>query len=110
VDVVVADALDATAADADIGDRLGVIANQLTMAADEPLAADDATAAALIAVEAAPAASAPCAPAGNASLTFADLDPGAISTVMAVAPGKRASITACTKAASAALSGLVNVI
>ena len=106
--VVVSGAWETTAADADAGDKLGVPANQLPIAADATPAADD-TAAALMADEAAADATAPCAPAEKVNLTPADVDPGAISTV-AVAPGKRASIAACTAAESAALSGLANVI
>ena len=84
-------------------------ANQLPIAADAPPAADD-TAAALMADVAAAEATAPCAPAGKASLTPAIIDPGATSSVTAVAVGKRASIAACTAAVAVALSGLANVI
>ena len=52
------DASDATATDADTGARLGVLANQLPSAVDVPPAADDAEAA-LMADEAAAAATAP---------------------------------------------------
>ena len=107
VGVVVADASDATAADADAGDRLGVPANQLTTSDDAP-PADEA--AALMADEAVAEATAPCAPAGKANLTAAEDDPGAISTVAVVAPGNCASIAACTGDASVGQSGLVNVI
>ena len=105
--IVVADASDATAADADAGDRLGVLANQLPTADDVP-PADEA--AALMADEAVAAATAPCAPAGNANLTAAEVDPGVMSTVAFVARGNCASIAACTAGESVVLSGLANVI
>ena len=105
--VVVADASDATAADADAGDRLGVPANQLPTSDDAP-PADDA--AALMADEAVAEATAPCAPAGKANLTAAVVDPGVMSTVAVVAPGNCPSIAVCTAAESVALSGLANVI
>ena len=105
--VVVADASDATAADTDAGDRLGVLTNQLPTADDAP-PADEA--AALMTDEAVAAATAPCAPEGNANLTAAEVDPGVMSTVAFVAPGNCASIAACTAGESVALSGLANVI
>ena len=83
VGVVDEDASDETADDADAGDRLG---NQLPIVADALPAADDA-AAALMADKDAAAATAPCAPTGNVSRTPAVEDPGAMSTVAAVAPG-----------------------
>ena len=58
VGVVVVGAPAVTATDDDTGDRLGVLANQLPSAVDEPPAGGDA-AAALIADEAAAAATAP---------------------------------------------------
>jgi hypothetical protein len=109
VGVVVADASDETTTDADAGDRLGVLENQLPIADDAPPAADDA-AAALMTDAAVAAETAPCAPAGKAMLTVAVVDPGAMSTVTALAPGNCASIDACTAAESVALSGLANVI
>jgi hypothetical protein len=109
VGVVAAGAREATAVETDAGDRFGVLANQLLIATDATPAADD-TAAALMADVAAAEATAPCAPTGKVSLTAAVVDPGAISTVTAIAPGKRESIAACTAAESAALSGLANVI
>ena len=110
MDVVVADALDETAADVDANDRLCVLANHPAMACNSGSAGDAAPFAALIADEAATAATAPCAPAGKARLTPADIDPGAISTVAPVAVGNCASIAACTAAVSVPLSGLANVI
>ena len=110
VGIVVADASDETATDADAGDRLGVVVNQLPIVDDAPPAEDDAAAAALMADEAAAADTVPCAPAGNVRLTPAVEDPAATSTVAAVAPGNCASIAACTAAESAALSGFANVI
>ena len=80
------DASNETAADVDESDRLGVLANQLPMAC-HAASAGDATAAALMADEAAVAATAPCAPAGKVRLTAADVDPGAMSTVAVVALG-----------------------
>ena len=108
--VVVADALDETAADVDANDRFGVLANHPPMACNAGSAGDAAPFAALIADEAATAATAPCAPDGKVRLTPADVDPGAISTVASVATGNCASITACTAAVSLVLNGLVNAI
>ena len=105
--VAAADASDAAAAETDAGDRLGVPANQLPTSDDAP-PADDA--AALMADEAVAAATAPCAPAGNANLTAAEVDPGVMSTVAFVARGNCASIAACTAGESVVLSGLANVI
>ena len=105
--VVVADTSDATAVQADAGDRLGVLANQLPSSDVAPPAGE---AAALMADAAVAAATAPCAPAGKSNLTPAEVDPGAMSTVAFVAPGNCASITACTVDASVAQSGLANVI
>ena len=80
------DASDATATDADTGARLGVLANQLPSAVDVPPAADDA-AAALMADKADATLTAPCTPAGKASMATAVDDPGAMSTVTVAAPG-----------------------
>ena len=104
------DALDATAGDVEASDRLGVLANQLPMACHAGSAGDVAPFAALNADEAAAAATAPCAPAGKARLTLADIDPGAMSTMVADALGNCASNAACKEAVSAAVRGLVNVI
>ena len=108
--VVVADAHDATAGDVEVSDRLGVLENQPSMACHAASAGDATPFAALMADKAAAAATAPCAPGGKVNLTPAEIDPGAISTVAAVASGNCASIAACTAAVSAALSGLANVI
>jgi hypothetical protein len=107
VGVVDADALEAYAADVYTKDKFGVLANQPPIDDAAP-PADDA--AALISHEAAAEATAPCAPAGKASLTPAMVDPGATSTVTVVAVGKRVRIAACTAAVAVALSGLANVI
>ena len=104
------DASDATATDADTGDRLGALAKLLPKACHAGSDTDEAPLAELMTDEAASAATAPCAPAGNASLTAAEVDPGAMSTVTAVAPGNCAVIAACTAGVSVAMSGLVNVI
>ena len=56
------------------------------------------------------AAATPCDPAGKVRLTVAVDDPDKMLTVAPLAPGKRASIEACTAAVSAALSGLEKVI
>ena len=104
------EASDETAVDVEASDRLGVLANQPLMASHAASAGYVAPFAALMADEAAAAAAAPCAPAGKTRLTVADVEPGAMSTVTAVAPENCASNAACTVAESAALSGLVNVI
>jgi hypothetical protein len=81
--------------------RFGWLANHVATSADD---------AALMADEAAAASAAPCGPALKARLTIPEADPGAMSTVTAVAVGNCASIAARTAAALAALSGLANVI
>ena len=100
--VVTTCGVDATAGDADVAcpARLGWLANHtlLRSAADTPLMADCASAARA------------CAPGGKVRLTPAVEDPGAMVTVALVAPGKRASIAACTVAESAAVSGFANMI
>jgi hypothetical protein len=112
VGVVVVDASDETAGEADTGDRLGVLANQPPIVDDAPVAVEAVAlmAAASTAAEAVAAAMAPCGPAGKVRLTAAEVDPGAISTVAAVAPGNCASIAACTAAESVTLRGFANVI
>ena len=108
VGVVVTDASDDTAAEVDVGDRLGVPVNQLPSADDAPPA--DEAAAALMADVAAAEATAPCGPAGKFRHTPAVVDPGAMSTVTLLAPGKRARAAACTAAALVAFSGYANMI
>ena len=101
-------ALDATAAEVEASDRLGVLANQPPIDSKAGSAVEVAPFAALMADKAAAATTAPCAPTGKARLTVTEADPGALSTET-VAPGYCASIAACTAAVSAALSGLANV-
>ena len=98
-----ADAADATAGDAEIAwpAKLGWLANHMFMtAAVAPLMAD----------EAASAATAPCVPAGKASVILAVDDPGTTSTVTAAAPGNRVSIAFFTATLSVAPRGLAKLI
>ena len=104
------EASDETAIDVEASDSLGVLANQPLMACHAASAGYVAPFAALMADDAAAEATAPCAPAGNESLTAAEDDPGMISTVAAVAPGNCESIAACTTAESVTLRGFANVI
>ena len=102
------DALEITAADADADDELSVLASQLLTDEAPPLVEDEA--AALMADEATAADTAPCAPAGKTNLTVAAVDPGAKSTVTAVAPGNQAIIAARNAAILPVTGGLTNVI
>ena len=108
VGVAAADASDATAADAAAGERLGELPNQLPIDVDAPPLADEATAAASMAVEAAVATASPAVPGGNVSRTLAVDEPGVRTTTTSVAPGYCASIAVRIVATSAMVSGLVN--
>ena len=107
--VAAADASEATAAETDAGAR-PVPAKLLPSPVTTSTAADDAVAAALIAVDASIAAASPIAPGGNVSRIVAVDDPGVTATTASVEPANCASIADCIAATSAAVSGFAKVI